>query len=244
MDDVATQSKWFGVNNMYIAFFSAHIKPFTAHRKMNVCDTVGEWRILNFLLFSHLHARLVALPFSLKLQRMYDNWIFLLIAPKVDRIVRCDRHECALVHQELNLNNCTSWFTFVTDVRVYARRSQSKDVHRMVRVKEKKNGDKEKWKIIHRDVGGWIFHVEERCLFYSNIHTMPSSPSLSPSWPSQMRAGKLMMSKGAARRGRHCGFQRRKRCWTWGNSSFFKNEKLRYLCVTAAVATWCFTIRY
>lgn len=48
MDYVATQSKWFGVNNMYIAFFSAHIKPFTAHRKMNVCDTVGEWRILNF----------------------------------------------------------------------------------------------------------------------------------------------------------------------------------------------------
>jgi hypothetical protein len=28
------------VNNVNVALFSAHIKPFAAHRKMNICDAV------------------------------------------------------------------------------------------------------------------------------------------------------------------------------------------------------------
>lgn len=112
---------------MYIAFFSTYIKPFTAHWKMNVCDTVGrkqneKTRNIEFFIVivfdqSSVKGRtsrpsypvmLKSLPFPLEFQRMYNNWIFLLKAPKVKRIVGSYRHEGALVHQELNLNDCTS----------------------------------------------------------------------------------------------------------------------------------------
>lgn len=42
MNDVTTQSKRLSVNNVDVAFFSSHINPFAAHRKIDARYTVGE----------------------------------------------------------------------------------------------------------------------------------------------------------------------------------------------------------
>jgi hypothetical protein len=42
MNDVTTQGKRLSVNNVNVALFGSHIKPFAAHRKMNACYTVEE----------------------------------------------------------------------------------------------------------------------------------------------------------------------------------------------------------
>lgn len=60
MDDVATQRKRLRVNNVNVALFGSHVKPFTAHRKMDICDagddgSVELWKEkgeINFLLKS------------------------------------------------------------------------------------------------------------------------------------------------------------------------------------------------
>lgn len=64
-------------------------------------------------------------PFPLKLQAVHDGRNLLLEGPKVERVVRRDRHHGALVHQKLDLDDGTGRLALVTDVRIDARLAQS-----------------------------------------------------------------------------------------------------------------------